>query len=115
MRRASDGAAVAIEIDVAIALTPYPTRLLGEPFHFLHLEGMLGTAWTPFGLIGERGCVRVDGHEIALEGICGVCERGQLTNLRSPAFAIKYDYVAVVCPGDDGYGLIDFTSHALHR
>src|SRR5215468_1981003 len=75
---------------------------------------MLGMAWTPYQLTGERGRVRVDGTELALDGICGVCERGQLTNLRAPAFAIAYDYVAVACPGDDGYGLIDFTSHALH-
>lgn len=114
MRRAGDGAAVAIELDIAIALTPYPTRLLGEPCSFLQLDGMLGMAWTPYQLTGERGRVRVDGAELALDGICGVCERGQLTNLRAPAFAIAYDYVAVACPGDDGYGLIDFTSHAPH-
>jgi hypothetical protein len=115
MRRASDGAAVAIELDIAIALTPYPTRLLGEPYNFLKLDGMLGTAWTPYQLTGERGRVRIDGAELALDGICGVCERGQLTNLRAPAFAITYEYVAVTRPGGDGYGLINFTSHALHH
>ncbi len=114
MRRASDGAAVAVELDVAIALTPYPTRLLGEPYNFLQLDGMLGLAWTPYQLTGERGRVRIDGTELALDDIFGVCEQGRLTNLRAPAFAIKYDYAAVVRPGDNGYGLIHFTSHALH-
>lgn len=114
MRRARDGALVPIELDIAVALAPLPTRLLGESYNFLELDGMVGLAWTPFALSGEHGSVRVDGHEVALAGIRGGCERGRLTNLRAHAFAIKYEYVAVACPGDDGYGLIHFTSHALH-
>ena len=113
MRRASDGAPVAIELDIAIALTPQSTRLLGEAYNFLELDGMLGLAWTPYELVGERGELRIAGTTLALAGIRGACERGVLTNLRSDAFAIKYDYVGVACPGADGYGIIQFTSHAL--
>lgn len=113
MRRARDGAAVAIELDLPIALTPRPTRLLGEPYNVLELDGLVGLAWTPYELVGERGELRVAGTAIALDGIRGACERGVLTNLRSRAFAIRYDYVGVACPGADGYGLIQFTSHAL--
>lgn len=36
-----------------------------------------------------------------------------LTNLKAQDFAIKYEYVGVACPGDDGYGLVSFTSHTL--
>jgi len=115
MLRASDGAPVAIELEIAIALAPLPTRLLGEPYNVLELDGLLGLAWTPFALTGQRGTLRVAGTELALDGIAGACERGALTNLRADQLAIKYDYVAVACPGDDGYGVIDFTSHALHR
>lgn len=114
MRRARDGALVPIELDIPIALVPLPTRLLGESYNFLELDGMVGLAWTPFALSGDRGTVRVNGDEIAFGGIRGACERGRLTNLRADAFAIKYEYVAVACPGDDGYGIIHFTSHALH-
>lgn len=115
MRRASDGALVPVELDIAIALSPRPTRLLGEAYNFLELDGMLGLAWTPFELAGEIGTLRIDGAELALDAIRGVCEHGALTNLRAHQFAISYEYVAVACPGDDGYGLINFTSHALHR
>lgn len=115
MRCASDGALVPIEIEIAIALTPHPRRLLGERYNVLELEGMVGLAWTPYELSGELGTVRVAGVEIALDGIRGVCEHGVLTNLKARDFAIKYDYVAVACPGDDGYGLVNFTSHALHH
>jgi hypothetical protein len=55
----------------------------------------------------------VEGSEVALTKVRGACERGVLTNLRAHDFAIKYEYVGVACPGDDGYGLINFTSHAL--
>lgn len=115
MRRAGDGAPVAIELELPIALTPLRTRLLGEPYNVLELEGALGLAWAPFELTGDAGRLRIAGAELAVTGIRGVCERGVLTNLDARDFAIKYDYVAVACPGDDGYGVIDFTSHALHR
>jgi hypothetical protein len=118
MRRASDGAAVAIELDLPIALAPQPTRKLGESYNVLELEGMLGLAWTPYALTGEPGRgarVRIDGAELAISDLRGSCERGVLTNLRARELAIAYDYLAVACPGDDGYGVIQFTSHALHR
>ena len=115
MRRASDGTPVPIELEIAIVLTPQPRRLLGESYNVLELEGMVGMAWTPYELSGELGTVRVAGPELALDGIRGVCEHGALTNLKARDFEIKYDYVAVTCPGDDGYGLIDFTSHTLHH
>lgn len=114
MRSARDGTQVPIELELEIALVPRPTRLLGESYNFLELDDMLGLAWTPYELSGARGTVRIDGDEIALDGIRGACERGRLTNLKAHAFAIKYEYVAVACPGDDGYGIINFTSHALH-
>jgi hypothetical protein len=113
MRSASDGQLVPIELEIAVVLSPFPTRLLGECYNFLKLDGMLGLKWTPYELAGALGRVRVAGAEIALEKIRGSCERGVLTNLKAHDFAIKYEYVAVACPGDDGYGLINFTSHSL--
>jgi hypothetical protein len=113
MKRASDGRLVPIKLEIAVALSPLPTRLLGECYNFLELEGMLGLAWTPYELSGELGSVRVAGADVALQKIRGSCERGVLTNLKAHDFAIKYEYVAVACPGDDGYGLINFTSHSL--
>ena len=113
MRRASDGVPVRIELALAVALAPLPTRLLGECYNFLKLDGMLGLRWTPYELSGGVGRVCVDGVEIALHEIRGSCERGVLTNLKAHDFAIRYEYVAVACPGAEGYGLINFTSHSL--
>jgi hypothetical protein len=113
MRRASDGKPVQIQLSIAIALSPMPSRLLGEAYNFLELDGLLGLRWTPYALAGDSGTVRVAGAEIAIGKIHGACERGVLTNLKARELAIKYDYVAVACPGDDGYGFIQFTSHAL--
>ena len=115
MRSARDGRPVAIELDIPVALTPLPTRLLGEAYNFLELDGMLGLKWTPYELAGERGTVRVAGSELALDGVRGACERGVLTNLKAHDFAIKYEYVGVACPGADGYGVINFTSHTLFQ
>jgi len=114
MRRASDGLAMRIELDIPVALSALPTRLLGEAYNFLELDGLVGMTYTPFELSGELGSIRVAGAGLALERIRGACERGVLRNLKSPDFAIKYDYVGVACPGDDGYGLINFTSHTLY-
>jgi len=113
MRRARDGQAVHVELEIAIALVPYPPRLLGESYNFLELDGMVGMKYTPYRLTGEVGRVRVAGAEVAFGKIRGACEHGALTNLKAHDFAIRYDYVGVACPGDHGYGLIDFTSHAL--
>lgn len=113
MRRAGDDLPVRVELEIAIALSPFPTRMLGESYNFLELDGMLGMRYTPYELSGEVGSVRVAGTEVALHSIRGSCERGVLTNLKAHDFAIKYDYVGVACPGDDGYGLIQFTSHTL--
>lgn len=114
MRRASDGQPVPIELEIAIALSPFPTRLLGESYNFLELDGLVGMKYTPYALSGEAGKVRVAGVEVVLSKIRGACERGVLTNLTAHDFAIKYEYVGVACPGDDGYGLVDFTSHTLY-
>lgn len=116
MQRAGDGALVRIELEIPVALSAFPTRLLGECYNFLKLDGMLGLTWTPYEISGARarGSVRVAGAELALEQIRGSCERGVLTNIKAHDFAIKYEYVGVACPGEDGYGLISFTSHALY-
>jgi hypothetical protein len=113
MRRASDGQPVQIDFAIAIALAPLPTRLLGETYNFLELDHLLGLRWTPYALAGDHGTLRVAGAEIAVGKIRGACERGELTNLKPRELAIKYDYVGVACPGDDGYGFVQFTSHAL--
>lgn len=113
MLRVSDGAPVRIELEIAIALSALPTRLLGESYNFLELDGALGMKYTPYQLSGELGRVRLAGADIALANIRGACERGILTNLKAQDFAIKYEYVGVACPGDDGYGLVSFTSHTL--
>jgi hypothetical protein len=113
MRGARDGQPVQIELEITIALSQLPTRLLGERYNFLELDGMVGMKYTPYELSGEVGWVRMAGAELALEKIRGACERGVLTNLQAHDFAIKYEYVGVACPGDDGYGLINFTSHTL--
>jgi hypothetical protein len=115
MRSARDGKLVAIELEVPIALVPLPTRLLGEAYNFLEVDGMLGLKWTPYELAGERGSLRVAGSALALDGVRGACERGVLTNLKAHDFAIKYEYVAVACPGTEGYGIINFTSHTLFQ
>jgi hypothetical protein len=114
MRRASDGQPVHIELVISVALAPQPTRLLGESYNFLELDGMIGMEYTPFALSGEIGSVRIAGADLALTRIRGACERGLLTNLRAHDFAIRYEYVGVACPGDRGYGLVNFTSHTLH-
>jgi hypothetical protein len=108
MQRAGDGRPVAIELEISVALSALPTRLLGESYNFLELEGMVGMKYTPYELSGEAGRVRVAGTEVSLQKIRGACERGVLTNLKAHDFAIKYEYVGVACPGDDGYGLINF-------
>lgn len=113
MLRARDGRPVPIELEIAVALSPFPARLLGEPSNFAGLEGFPGMKWRPYELTSAGGVVRVDGAEIALANVHGVCEHGRLTNVRASAFAIKYEYVAVACPGERGYGLIQFTSHPL--
>jgi hypothetical protein len=113
MRSASDGQPAQIELEIAIALARLPTRLLGESYNFLELDGMVGMRYTPYGLSGEAGRVRVAGAEVALGKIRGACERGMLTNLQAQDFALKYEYVGVACPGDDGYGMVNFTSHTL--
>ena len=113
MQRAGDGLAVPIELEITVALAALPTRLLGESYNFLELDGMVGMTYTPYELSGEVGRVRVAGAEVMVQKIRGACERGVLTNLKAHDFAIKYEYVGVACPGDDGYGLIDFTSHTL--
>ncbi|HEX2686001.1 MAG TPA: hypothetical protein VHN14_05260 [Kofleriaceae bacterium] len=113
MRSVRDGQPVPIELELAIALVPFPARLLGESYNFLALDGLVGMTYTPYGLSGEAGRVRIAGAEVALGKIRGACEHGVLTNLQAHDFAIKYNYVGVACPGDDGYGLIDFTSHTL--
>src|SRR5262249_31534988 len=115
MRRASDGLPVHIELDIAIALSALPTRLLGETYNFLELDGLVGMKYTPFQLAGERGRIRIAGADVELAHIRGACERGILTNLKAHDFAIKYEYVGVACPGDDGYGLVNFTSHTLNN
>jgi hypothetical protein len=114
MLRASDGQAVRIELEIAVALAPQPTRMLGQSYNFLELDGAPGMAYTPYALSGEAGHVRVAGAELALAHVRGACERGALTNLKARDFAIRYDYVGVACPGDDGYGVIDFMSHTLY-
>ncbi|TMQ13266.1 MAG: hypothetical protein E6J90_28950 [Deltaproteobacteria bacterium] len=113
MLRARDGAPVDIELEIPVALTGLPTRLLGESYNFLELDGAVGMKYTPYSLSGDAGRIRVAGADLALAGIRGSCEHGQLTNLKAHDFALKYAYVGVACPGDDGYGIIDFTSHAL--
>ena len=113
MLRAGDGRPVAIDLEITIALTALPTRLLGESYNLLELDGMVGMKYTPYELSGEIGRVRVAGAEVTLQKIRGACEHGVLTNLKSHDFAIKYEYVGVACPGDDGYGLVNFTSHTL--
>jgi hypothetical protein len=113
MRSACDGKPVQVELEIAIALAQLPARLLGESYNFLELDGMVGMKYTPYELSGELGKLRVAGVEVALDGIRGACERGVLTNLQAHDFAIRYEYVGVACPGDDGYGLIHFTSHTL--
>lgn len=115
MRREPDRRTVWLELEIAVALAQLPTRLLGESYNFLKLEGAVGMAYTPYQLSGATGRVRVDGSDVALRKIRGSCERGALTNLKAHDFAIAYDYVGVACPGDDGYGLIQFTSHTLGR
>jgi hypothetical protein len=113
MRRASDGQPVRIELAISVAFTALPTRLLGESYNFLELDGMIGMEYTPFALSGEIGSVRIAGAEVVLGKIRGSCERGRLTNLRAHDFAIRYEYVGVACPGDRGYGVVNFTSHTL--
>jgi len=115
MRRAGDGALVRIALDIDVVLTPFPTRLLGESYNFLELDGLVGMKYTPFSLSGEIGSVRIDGTEVVLRNIRGACERGLLTNLKARDFAIKYAYVGVACPGNDGYGVVNFTSHTLYQ
>jgi hypothetical protein len=115
MRRAGDGLAMRIELEIPVVLSALPTRRLGETYNFLEVDGAVGMTYTPFELSGELGTVRVAGAPLALEHIRGACERGVLRNLKSPDFAIRYDRVGVACPGDDGYGLIHLTSHALHE
>jgi hypothetical protein len=113
MRRARDGQAVQVELDVAIALSRLPAQLLGETYNFVELDDMVGMRYTPYELSGEAGKLRVAGAEVAVTKIRGACERGELTNLKAHDFAIRYEYVGVACPGDDGYGLVQFTSHTL--
>jgi hypothetical protein len=113
MRRASDGKPVQLELEIAVALSPFPTRLLGECYNFLELDGLLGLRWTPYELSGELGTLRIDGAELPLSRIRGACERGTLTNLKAREFAIKYEYVGLACADDAGYGVINFTAHAL--
>jgi hypothetical protein len=113
MLRARDGRPVPIELEIAVALSPFRARLLGEPYNFLGLEGLQGMKWRPYELSGATGRVRMAGAETALSNVRGVCEHGLLTNVRAHTFAIKYDYVAVACPGESSYGLIQFTSHPL--
>lgn len=115
MRRAGDGQPVHIELVITVAFTPLPTRLLGESYNFLELDGMIGMEYTPFALSGEIGSVRIAGADVALTKIRGACERGVLTNLRAHDFAIRYEYVGVACPGDSGYALVNFTSHTLYH
>ncbi len=113
MQPAGGGPLVAIDLEITIALTAFPTRLLGESYNFLELDGMVGMKYTPYELSGEVGRVRVAGAEVTLQKIRGACEHGVLTNLKAHDFAIKYEYVGVACPGDDGYALVNFTSHTL--
>ena len=125
MRRAKDGASIPIQFQFPITLKPFPGRLLGEAYNFLELPGAVGLDWRPYDISGLRGDTSKPGQlaqltiagtpiPIPVSGIRGSCERGILTNLRAHDFAIKYDYVAVARSGESGYGLIDFTSHALH-
>jgi hypothetical protein len=114
MRRARDGASTEIEFEFPIDFVRFPERLLGEPYNFLDLPGLIGMQWTPWQMSGASGHVRVDGSEVPVRGVRGAVERGRLTNLRAHDFAIQYDYLAVAKPGDRGYGIIEFTSHALH-
>ncbi|MSP60813.1 MAG: SAM-dependent methyltransferase [Myxococcales bacterium] len=115
MRRATSGERVEIALSLPVSLVKFPTRLLGERYNFLELAGIPGMRWSPYDLSGEGGALQVGGGApVAVSGIRGSCERGQLTNLRAREFAIKYDYVAVARPGASGYGVIAFASHALH-
>lgn len=114
MRRATDGAMVAIELDLPIAVRKFPVRHLGEAYNILEIDGLIGMRWNPWELRGERGQVRVGGEDVVVTGLRGSAERGVLTNLRAHSFAIRYDYLATARPGENGYGLIKFESHALH-
>ena len=114
MLRASDGEPVAITLELPITLAQFPTRLLGQTYNFLKVDDLIGIKWNPYALRSEGGTLRVGGEEIALSRIGGACERGVLTNLKAREFAGKYEYVAVARPGDGGYGIIHFTSHALY-
>jgi hypothetical protein len=117
MVRVRDRSPVRVDLEIAVALVRLPTRLLGESYNFLKLDGAVGMAYTPYQLSGERGRVRIDGPDgvdLELGEVRGSCERGELINLKAHDFAIKYDYVGVACPGDDGSSYVQFTSHTLH-
>src|SRR5206468_662774 len=66
MLRTSDGQPVHIELEIAIALTALPTRLLGESYNFLELDGAVGMKYTPYQLSGDIGRVRLAGADIVL-------------------------------------------------
>jgi hypothetical protein len=128
MIRASDNEEVEVEVNLPVQAVRFQAHQLGKPYKLfnelvqeigscdgLDLDWVLGMRWQPFqlGSATEAGSITIGQNRFRVDGIQGELEEGRTTNMRGDAFAFAYDYVALSRPGSDGYGFVDFESHAL--